>query len=171
MISMNGAERRREIREKLEKTKTPLKGQELAKEFGVSRQVIVQDVAILRAEGLELIGTPAGYVVGKENEGFIKTIATRHTSNSAMNKELSIIIENGGKVIDTIIEHDIYGEIRANLHIKSYEELDDFMGSIEGKEPLSKITDGIHLHTIEVENEESFEKILEELEKAGLLNK
>lgn len=168
---MNGAKRRKKIKEKLESCQGAVKGQELAKEMGVSRQVIVQDIALLRAEGMDLVGTPGGYKINRQSRGIVKTIATRHMNNSEMNKELSIIIENGGKIIDTIIEHDIYGEIRANLHIKSYEELDEFMGTIEGTEPLSKITGGIHLHTIEVDDEDSYNNIIKELEEAQLLNK
>lgn len=167
---MVGKERRKIIVEKLRETNKGIKGSEFAKTLGVSRQVIVQDIALLRAEGVELIGSPGGYKLKGKPEGLLKTISTRHTSDEEMRKELEIILDNGGKIRNIIVEHEIYGEIRANLHINNYEDLEEFMGKIAGAEPLSSITEGVHLHTVEVKDEESYEKIKEQLSRVNLLN-
>ncbi len=168
---MTGEKRREVILEKLNSSLNPIKGSQFAKELEVSRQVIVQDIALLRAQGLELVGGPNGYKLAKEERGIKKVISTIHNSNIAMKKELEIIVENGGKVIDIIVEHEIYGELRANLYIETNEDIERFMKKIEKVEPLSKITHGIHLHTIKVETLEDFEKIKEKLNEKGFLNK
>ena len=46
---MNTAERRGEILKILHDADTPIAARELAGRFGVSRQVIVQDLAVIRA--------------------------------------------------------------------------------------------------------------------------
>lgn len=168
---MTGEERRKKLINMLEDSLSPIKGSGFAKELGVSRQVIVQDIALLRAQGLDLVGGPNGYKLIKEETGIKKVISTIHNDNVAMNKELLIIVENGGKVIDIVVEHEIYGELRANLYIETKEDIEKFMKKIEVVEPLSKITHGIHLHTISVEKIEDYEKIKEKLDLEGLLNR
>ncbi len=168
---MTGEKRREIIIEKLNSSLSPIKGSQFAKELEVSRQVIVQDIALLRAQGLELVGGPNGYKLIKEEKGIRKVISTIHSDNVSMKEELEIIVENGGKVIDIIIEHEIYGELRANLYIETIKDIEKFMKKIEKAEPLSKITHGIHLHTILVEKLEDFEMIKEKLDQRGLLNK
>lgn len=166
---MDGIERRKIIERNLRESKFPIKGQYFAKKLGVSRQVIVQDIAILRAEGLNLIGTPSGYKMEKESSGIIKRITTLHHTHDEMSKELGVFIKHGARILDTIVEHEIYGEIRANLHIKTSDELKDFVKKSEGIEPLSKITSGVHLHTIEVDKEEDYENIIKDLKAMNLL--
>ncbi len=168
---MTGEKRREIIIEKLNSSLSPIKGSQFAKELEVSRQVIVQDIALLRAQGLDLVGGPNGYKLIKEEKGIRKVISTIHSDNVSMKEELEIIVENGGKVIDIIIEHEIYGELRANLYIETIKDIEKFMKKIEKAEPLSKITHGIHLHTILVEKLEDFEMIKEKLDQRGLLNK
>ena len=72
---MAGEERRAKIRERL--GKKPVAAGELARELGVSRQVIVQDVALLRAEGLEIVATNRGYVLPETR--ISRVFKVRHT--------------------------------------------------------------------------------------------
>lgn len=171
---MNNQERREVIIKKLIQEEKPIKGTDFAKFFDVSRQVIVQDIALLRAQGVEIIATPQGYVIIKnDKKKLIKTIVSKHTSHEAMKEELQIMIDHGAKVLDVIVEHPIYGEIKGILDIGYKKELEDFMEKIESQkaEPLSTLTEGIHIHTIDVPDEESFKKMKEVLLKKGYLIK
>ncbi|MBP9477574.1 MAG: transcription repressor NadR [Sebaldella sp.] len=166
----NSVDRRDKIKKILEESKDALKGIELGKLFGVSRQVIVQDISILRAEGEEIIATPNGYIIFKNN-GILKTIVCRHHGKDAIRDELETVIKYGGKILDVIVEHSIYGEVKGNLNINTKNEIKEFMKKLtdENYEPLCSITDGLHIHTIEVTNEESFQNIKNELLDKGYL--
>lgn len=168
---MNTEERRDSIREELERREQPVKGTELAKLFGVSRQVIVQDIAILRAEGMPVIATPSGYMIIKASESnLLKKVAVKH-SRDKLTEELSIMLDYGARILDVIVEHPVYGEIKGNLNINCREDLSDFAKKISSgeTEPLSVLTDGIHIHTVEVPNEETFCKMIEELKRQNFL--
>ena len=65
---MKAAERRDAIIKKLKNSAEPLSGAALAQELGVSRQVIVQDISILRAQGNEVLSTNRGYVLQHSEE-------------------------------------------------------------------------------------------------------
>ena len=58
---MNAGERRERIVEILSSSTQPVTGTSLASVLGVTRQVIVQDVAVLRARGEKILATPKGY--------------------------------------------------------------------------------------------------------------
>lgn len=169
---MDGKARRVALLEKLKAAEEPLTGTWLAKHLGVSRQVIVSDFAILRAAGHVVYATPQGYVlpVLESSKNIKATLACKHDRDH-LEDELSIIIDNGGKVLDVIVEHSLYGELKANLMLESRREINDFLRKLdEGKaEQLASITGGIHLHTIEVPNEEVLLKIKEELNEKGIL--
>ena len=60
---MNGDERRKKIINILSSSKSPVAGVALAKELDVSRQVIVQDIALLRANGAAIFSTNRGYLI------------------------------------------------------------------------------------------------------------
>ncbi|MBM7614677.1 transcriptional regulator of NAD metabolism [Alkaliphilus hydrothermalis] len=169
---MNAEDRRSSIIQILQEKNKPVKGTELANQLGVSRQVIVQDVALLRAQGSQIMATPQGYVMLKNDKTkLMKTIVSKHHSYSDMNDELQIMIDYGARVIDVVVEHPLYGEIRSILDISYKKELDDFMEKIrtEKAEPLATLTDGVHIHTIEVPNEESYNKIRKVLLEKGFL--
>ena len=167
MIFVNAKERRRQLVDMLNEKQKPIKGTDIAKKFKVSRQVIVQDVAILRAAGKEILATPQGYLIAKSYEGntITRTIACKHNNNTEIEEELDIILNYGGKIIDVVVEHAVYGEIRSQLQIASRDDLKEFLKNLEKtkSEPLSALTDGVHLHTIEVKDEETFVKIKEKL--------
>ena len=114
---MNTEERRQHILERLRETKKPLTGTALSKEFAVSRQIIVGDISILRALGTNVYATPRGYIIPEESrgkQGLMATLTCRHTQQDML-KELNVIVDNGGFVRDVIVEHPLYGEIRADL--------------------------------------------------------
>ncbi|WP_110953522.1 transcription repressor NadR [Anaerosinus massiliensis] len=173
---MNTNERREVLRKKLSESKSPITGTALAQLLGVSRQVIVGDIGILRAMGTEVYATPQGYLIPNEkrtnHESVIATIACCHEKkDTAM--ELEIVIDNGGKIRDIIVEHPLYGEIRADLMISSRREISSFLERLEncGAGLLSIVTDGVHLHTIEVPNTEILKEIEKELMKKNILHK
>ena len=156
------------------KNRNYLKGSELAEIFSVTRQVIVKDIAILRAEGYDIIATPNGYFLnlpGKTNR-VRRVIATRHDRDNIC-RELEIIIDNGGKVLDVIVEHPVYGEIKANLMLDNRADLASFMENVKNRKakPLSSLTDGVHLHTVEGDSEEILERIVYNLDQEGFLIK
>ena len=158
---MKGIERRRSIAEALLKSDAPISGSTLAKMFGVSRQVIVQDMALLRAEDKNIISTSSGYMIFSSLSGFGKVrrcIKIKH-SDKDIRREMEIITDGGGKMLDIILEHPIYGQISVDLFISSKKDIDEFLSkSPEGK-TLMSLTGGVHFHTIEADSEETLDKI------------
>ena len=168
---MDARERRERLLEKLRAAEEPLTGTLLAKELGVSRQVIVTDFAILRAAGNVIYATPQGYLLPLVESKSIKaTLACKHGQDE-LEEELSIIVDNGGKVLDVIVDHSLYGELKANLMLGSRREIGEFLHKLkDGKaEQLASITGGVHLHTIEIPSEQVLTKIKEELKSKGIL--
>ena len=100
----------------------------------------------------------------------ISTIACQHNDDN-LQTELEIIIDNGGKVRDVIVEHPLYGEIRVNLFINSRRDIQLFLAKKEktNASALMSITNGLHYHTIEIPNMETLELIKTELNKAHIL--
>ena len=172
---MDGSLRREKIKERLFSHKNPISGSVLAEELGVSRQVIVQDIALLRAGGEGILSTAQGYVlmanIGQQKVSRI--IACQHHNLLEMKNELHKIVDLGGTVIDVIVEHPLYGEIKANLILKNKNDVDYFVQKFsENKaEPLASLTNGIHLHTIEAENELILKQIELELDHMNVLLK
>ena len=151
-LSMKSDERRKIIEIMLENNNAPLKGQSIANKLGITRQVIVKDIAILRAEGKNIIATPDGYYMPFISNNNLKKIIAVHHNQNEIEEELSTIIKFGGIVDDVIIEHPIYGEIKGNLMIKNLYDVKSFIKKSNNNfQPLMILTDGIHLHTIEAE--------------------
>jgi len=171
---MTKEERREEILSLLEQADAPLTGSALSSRFGVTRQVIVGDIAVLRAEGREIIATPQGYLLYKPplTAAFRSKVAVRHGGESAtLADELNCIVDLGGTVVYVSVEHPLYGEITANLQISSRLDVQRFierMAELKG-EPLLVLTDGYHLHTIEAPTGEDMERIKAGLRQAGYL--
>lgn len=163
-------ERREEIVEILKKSEKPIKGIDLSKKLQVSRQVIVQDIAILRARGENILATLQGYSIPKtyEKSKVQKAIVCIHEGYDEIEDELKTIIDLGGSVIDVLVDHPIYGEIRSQLQIYSRYDVDQFVEELQATkaEPLSLLTGGVHIHTIEADNEEIINRI-----KKALLEK
>ena len=167
-------ERRKQIIEKMTKITQTITGSELADQFDVSRQIIVQDIAILRASGFPIIATSNGYVIQtrKAHDKLIKTFVSKHSGYDRMEEELKIIIEYGGTVIDVIVEHPVYGEIVGRLEISTLEDLERFVEKVKNTDskPLSSLTKGDHIHTIEVPSEKIFSLIMFELREKGFVD-
>ncbi len=169
---MKGITRRGAIEKTIIEAKEPIKGSVLAKKYGVSRQIIVQDIALLRAEGRDIIATPQGYLLPqKQKSSLQKTIVTRHKEEKDLKEELTLMVDLGVKIIDVIVEHPVYGEIRGNLNIQSRLDIENFMNRLEEVEakPLAELTDGVHMHTIEVPSEKIYDQLLSRLRKNNYL--
>lgn len=163
---MEGMQRRTAILTALTNAEKPISASRFAKELGVSRQIIVGDVALLRASGEAIVATARGYLLEQDEDKLVSKIAVQHTK-SQTEEELLLIVENGGEVIDVIVEHPLYGELVGGLHIKTKSDVHRFMKEYQKTKTslLSELTDGIHLHTIAYETIEDLEKI-----KSALLN-
>ena len=167
---MRAIERREKIIKLIIEKNAAIKGTELADLFGVTRQIIVKDVAILRAAGKNIIATPDGYIYNTDINKVKAIIAVNHGSSETI-EELKIVVKYGGIIEDVIIDHPIYGEIKGNLMIKNLNDLNKFESEFKRKniKPLSNLTNGVHLHTIAADNEDDIEAIKMELSKKGFL--
>ena len=166
---MTTAQRRTDILQILKKADAPIAAKELAAHFGVSRQVIVQDIAILRAAGNDIVSTCRGYVCQKSSYAR-RTIQVRHTDDEIM-EELNVIVDFGGTAEDVYIHHKVYGTLRAALGIRTRKQVQDFVEKIRSGQssPLKNVTSGRHFHTISAETEEVLDAIEEELRKRHFL--
>lgn len=168
---MEGDARREKLINLLIESCDPISGSTLAKELGVSRQVIVQDIALLRAVNKNILSTTKGYVLYSHDEGKCnRTFLVKHT-NDRIREELYTIVDCGGNVLDVIVEHDVYGVINVDLIIRNRMDVDQFVEKFNNAkaEPLNRLTDGVHIHTVESDNEDVLDRIEEELGKKGFL--
>ncbi|MDX9888529.1 MAG: transcription repressor NadR [Anaerovoracaceae bacterium] len=166
---MDGEKRRKEILESLGAGTIPLSGNYLAKLLDVSRQVIVQDIALLRVGGHKIFSTNKGYVLNEE-KGCRMVFKVRH-DDEEIHDELYTIVDLGGRVLDVFVNHQVYGELRADLFLVTREDIEWFekkmaLGEIN---PLKKLTGDIHYHTVEADSKDVLDKIKYELEKKGYL--
>lgn len=164
--------RRAELLALLKDVAEPVTGAELAGRFGVSRQVVVQDIAILRAAGEQILATPQGYVVPRlQKDALVQAVVACRHSREQIEEEIGIVVDLGGKVLDVIVEHPVYGEMRGNLMIASRRDLKMFLERL-GKtsaRPLSALTGGVHLHTLEAPDRTVMNEITSRLREAGFL--
>lgn len=167
---MTANERRKKIYETLSNTSAPVSAGTFAAQLDVSRQVIVGDIALLRASGLGVAATPRGYVLESEKGGLMRTIACVHTSEN-LEDELNVIVDNGCEAVDVIVEHPIYGQMKGELRLVSRYDVSCFAKKLHetSAPPLSALTNGIHLHTIRCADEAAFLRVCDELEKLGIL--
>lgn len=170
---MTQKERRAKILELLGQADLPLTGSYLSSTLGVTRQVIVSDVAVLRAGGEKIIATPQGYLLYKPQQEAVhkSTVAVQHGGEEDMANELYLIVELGGTVLDVTVEHPLYGEITGNLQLSSKADVQKFVEKMQTleAEPLLVLTGGYHLHTIEAPTSEVMGAIREALRQAGYL--
>lgn len=170
---MNGLDRREEILNILKNSSQAISGTSLANELNVSRQLIVGDIALLRASGMDIISTPKGYILNnnESNENYIiRTIACRH-SKDFIEDELNSIVDEGATVVNVIVEHSVYGQITGDLHVSSRRDVKAFINKLKLQDinPLAQLTDGIHLHTIKCRDEETYQEIIKSLKEKGYL--
>ena len=164
---MNGEERRGEILKLI--GAEPLSAASIAEKFGVSRQVIVQDIALIRANGRPIIATNRGYILGSAMR-CERVFKVRH-SDEETGEELNWIVDCGGTAEDVFVHHKVYGKIRVDLRIGSRSQVEDLIRKIEsGKStPLKKITSDYHYHTVSADGEEILDQIEDGLRARGFL--
>ena len=168
---MNANERRKTIKDRLKACEEPVSAARLAELFGVTRQIIVADIALLRAQGEPIRAEHRGYVMEKEQgTAPLFSIVCRHTREQ-IRDEFYAVVDNGGRVMDVTVDHIIYGTISVDLHVASRFDADEFMKKtgIKGATQLSDLTGGVHAHTVSAPNEESFRRICDELSRLGIL--
>lgn len=167
---MNIKERRDRIYKDIVQSDVPLSATTLSSKYHVSRQIIVGDVAILRAQNKSIIATPRGYIIQKNDQKQRYVIACLHRQEDTQD-ELNIIVDYGGIVEDVIVNHPIYGELKGYLHITSRFDVESFIEACRNAHAknLSSISDGIHLHTISCESEKQYEIILQKLKEKDYL--
>ena len=167
---MHAEERRETILKLLRQSAQPVSASTLAGQLSVSRQIIVGDIAILRAGGAEISATPRGYVLPQATDGITRTIACRHTLVQT-GQELDILVDNGCTVLDVIVEHPVYGQLTGQLQISSRYDVQQFLARVQAHDaaPLSILTGGIHLHTLRCPDEAACARACAALKAAGLL--
>lgn len=167
---MDAQERRQAVAQRLEGAPHPVSAAALAREFSVSRQVIVGDVALLRAGGLNIAATPRGYLIPYDTGSLLRTVACIHPAE-AMARELEIIVDHGCQVMDVVVEHPVYGQLTGQLHITSRFDVQAFVQKVQRSQarPLSNLTGGIHLHTLRCPDEASFRRVQGALAAEGFL--
>lgn len=167
---MEAASRRQAILDRLRTADRPVSASALAAGLNVSRQIIVGDIALLRAGVAEISATPRGYVLPRATDGITRTIACRHTL-AQTGQELDILVDNGCTVLDVIVEHPVYGQLTGQLQISSRYDVEQFLARIRDSDaaPLSMLTGGLHLHTLCCPNEDAYTRACAALKAAGLL--
>ncbi len=167
---MNTTERRDRILERLKQAEHPLSATLLAGELSVSRQIIVGDVALLRAEGERIKATPRGYGLERRETGERYTVACCHQPEE-MERELEIMVDNGCIVENVIVEHSVYGQLVGQLALSNRYDVAEFIRKVAKNEakPLSDLTDGIHLHTLRCPDRATYDRVVRALAEARFL--
>ncbi len=170
-MQMDAETRRERMVQLLQRAQEPIPGARLAKEMGVSRQVIVQDIALLRAVDKNILSTNKGYVLfHRQMDGCTRSFHVLHTDDQIVD-ELNTIVDCGGNVKDVTVAHPIYGQISVDLIIRSRMDVENFVAQVREyrTKPLNNLTDGEHFHTVTAVNEAALDRIGEELRKKGYL--
>lgn len=167
---MEASVRRKAISDTLAAANAPVSASTLAAQFSVSRQIIVGDIALLRAAGVEISATPRGYVLSRKESGLVRTVACRHALEGT-EQELLIMVDNGCTVLDVVVEHPVYGQLTGQLQLSSRYDVAQFMDRLmqEGATPLSMLTGGIHLHTLRCPDRTTYIRTCQALRDAGFL--
>lgn len=168
---MDGDRRRGELIKILKGENKPLSGSKLGETFGVSRQVIVQDIALIRAQGLDVMATAKGYLLHRTTKQSRQRVFLVKHQYDDIGDELNTIVDFGGIVMNVIIEHPIYGEMVGNMMLQTRRDVAQFVENIRkfDTHPLMNLTHGLHMHTIEAESDEILDEIESALDKKGYL--
>jgi transcriptional regulator of NAD metabolism len=171
-VLAGGEERRTRLLERLAQARRALAGAELATALGVSRQVVVQDVAILRAGGAPILATARGYLLpGPDPQSPVRALlAVRHTPEQTPD-ELLLLVDHGLRVVDVVVDHPLYGELRGVLMLESRADVESWWQTVRrcGARLLSELTGGLHLHTVEARRAEAIESARAALRARGYL--
>ncbi|MGN0421418.1 MAG: transcription repressor NadR [Lachnospiraceae bacterium] len=168
---MTGSERRTEIIRQIQASAVPVSGSRLASTYEVSRQVIVQDIALIRAAGYDIISTNRGYILNTPKT-ISRVFKVQHTDDQ-LEEELCAIVDLGGCVENVMVNHRVYGHIEAELHINSRRKVREFMEDIRsGKSsPLKNITSNYHYHKVTADSEDTLDMIENTLKEKKFLIK
>ena len=170
-MAQSGQERREQILEILKNSTEPVAGTDLPNQFNVSRQIIVQDMALIRANGVEIISTNRGYIIhaSKKVSRVFKVIHT----DEQVEEELNLFVDLGAQVENVFVYHKVYNVIKVNMDIKSRRDVSKYMEGITGGKStnLMNLTSNYHYHTIVAEDEQTLDMIQEELQRRGFLAK
>lgn len=166
---MKADERRKAILNAISESKNAVSGGELSKQLQASRQIIVQDIAVLRAAGYDIMSTHEGYVL-KSTPLKERIFKLRHTGEQTED-ELTTIVALGGTVVDVFVWHKVYGKVEATMNIFSNRSIEQFLSGIKsGKSTeLMNITAGYHYHTVRAESEAVLDKIEQALTEKGYI--
>ena len=168
---MTGSDRRKQIVDQIRNSTTPVAGKVLAAAYDVSRQVIVQDMAVIRASTPGILSTTRGYVLQQDKDiACTREFKVRHGQEQAA-EELNLIVDCGGRVKNISISHRVYGRVTAEMDIRSRQDVNEFVQAINSSHSsvLSSATSGYHYHLIEASSQERLDLIGEQLKKAGFL--
>ncbi|MDR1205011.1 MAG: transcription repressor NadR [Peptococcaceae bacterium] len=169
---MEGSERREEILRRLSQAQAPVSAASLARQLGVSRQAVVGDVALLRAQGSDVVATARGYTLSSLVPAgrYIGKIACQHSLEDT-EKELTAIVRLGGHVADVSVAHFLYGEMTGQLNLSTAQDVEAFVQKVNRNKArlLSELTDGVHVHTVSCRDADTFDRIRAELGRLGLL--
>ncbi len=168
---LKGNERRECIRKDLMKSLKAMKGAELAEKYGVSRQVIVQDIALLRAVGEQIVSTADGYIYFSFHMNMPKRVFAVKHDHSEIEKELTTILDLGGSLLNVFIHHPIYGDLVADMNIDNKVQMEKYIIQCQAEDfkPLMFLTDNVHYHTIEANSEKELDLIEAALSDLGYL--
>lgn len=166
---MKAQERRKEIARTLLASSLPVSGSQLSTQFGVSRQIIVQDISVLRAEGYNILSTHSGYVI--LSTPLVERVFKLNHTTAETEDELSTIVRLGGTVVDVFVWHKVYGKITAALNIGTPAQVERFLDGVRsGKSTeLMNITGGYHYHTVRAERAEVLDVIEKRLRSKGYI--
>lgn len=166
---MNVEERRGEILNVLRQAKTPIAAKTLADRFNVSRQVIVQDMAVIRASTPGISSTCRGYVMQQPAACYREYKVCHDADQMAL--EFNLIVDCGGHIKNISISHRVYGRITTDIDVRSRQDVNDFIQNFENSKStmLSSATYGYHYHLVEADSEERLDLIQERLQQAGIL--
>lgn len=167
---MRGRERRFEILALLEGATGPVNGAEIAQRCGVSRQVIVHDIALLRSEGNDVVSTHYGYVLVRPGGPCRRLFKVCH-DETRVEEELFAIVDLGGTVEDVIVNHRAYGKVEAQLDLSSRRDVRKYVDDLRTSKStlLARLTSGYHFHHVSAESEEVLDEIGAELSRLGLI--
>lgn len=164
---MKAEERRRAIAKTLT-AEHPVSATALAGQFSVSRQIIVGDIALLRAAGLDIVATPRGYKLG-ETTGPASGRGPASIPPRRRRPNWLAMVDNGCTVIDVVVDHPLYGQMTGQLSLASRYDVRQFVEKAKHAAPLSSLTDGVHIHNLRCPSEEAYQRVCEDLKQLGIL--
>ncbi len=170
-MKLKSKERRCAMAQLLTSEKKAIPGAELAKIYGVSRQIIVHDIDVLKSEGYDIASTHFGYLL-RSSPLLKREFKVYHTSDKT-EEELALIVSLGGIVSDVFIEHKAYGRLTASLNVFSKNQVKEFIEGIKNKDytELMQLTDGVHFHTVRAKTESELDTIEKALIENGFIAK